>query len=388
MFCDECGIERKKNNAFCINCGKEFDAGCLTEVDESVHSPTRTRSPQHSAPQQRYKTQPSKSRKPVIAPIILITIAAIGLAAWFFLRDNTPNTAEGWLDLGERSLISRDYEQAVVAFRNVIEIEPKNPRGYTGAAEGYIGLEQPEEAIDVLRQGRELLPNEPTISTMLTQFIGTELPLTPDPDMPSDPPPMPVVTQLTIEETRGIAQAWLDVHPVDYPDLLDPDRYEEITHNGNEYFRFFHIGSRVTWFSILVNKDTGTLYYLTVDDYLHHDSLIIEPIDEWWYDWSLDPGDDVGSHFYNAVMSNAIWIEIFIYWEDGRLTIFTRNPEREWIMTSREGGDSVVLPTFSVNRDTVEIRFPTTQRVYYLYNDLTGVFGNESLTWAYNVRDG
>jgi hypothetical protein len=126
---------------------------------------------------------------------------------------------------------------------------------------------------------------------------------------------------------------------------------------------------------------------MAVDDSLHPSSPIFEPIDEWWNDWSDDRVDAVGPLLYNAVISNAVWIELFIHWEDGRVTIFTRNPEREWIMTSRDGGDSVVLPTFSPDRGTVEIRFPTTQRVYYLYNDFTGVFGNESFTWEYNVRD-
>ena len=57
------------------------------------------------------------------------------------------------LDLGEKYLLEMNYKQAVVQFLKVIEIEPKNPRGYTGAAEAYVGLGQINKAIEVLEQG-------------------------------------------------------------------------------------------------------------------------------------------------------------------------------------------------------------------------------------------
>jgi len=50
-------------------------------------------------------------------------------------------------------------------------------------------------------------------------------------------------------------------------------------------------------------------------------------------------------------------------------------------MYSRDGGESGVFPEFSLSGPTIEIRFPTTTRVYYLYRNNTGVFGNESFTW-------
>jgi tetratricopeptide (TPR) repeat protein len=59
------------------------------------------------------------------------------------------------LSLGEKYLLELDYEQAVVQFLNVIEIEPKNPRGYLGAAEVYIALDESDKAFNILRQGLE-----------------------------------------------------------------------------------------------------------------------------------------------------------------------------------------------------------------------------------------
>jgi hypothetical protein len=44
-----------------------------------------------------------------------------------------------------------------------------NPRGYTGAAEAYIGLGQPKNAVAILRQGLEVVAPEDTVT--LTEML-------------------------------------------------------------------------------------------------------------------------------------------------------------------------------------------------------------------------
>ncbi|CDX04949.1 Prokaryotic membrane lipoprotein lipid attachment site profile [Desulfitobacterium hafniense] len=63
------------------------------------------------------------------------------------------------LDLGEKYLLEMNYEQAVVYFNKLIEVEPMNPRGYTGAAEAYIGLELPEDSINIVHSGIKAINN-------------------------------------------------------------------------------------------------------------------------------------------------------------------------------------------------------------------------------------
>jgi tetratricopeptide (TPR) repeat protein len=65
----------------------------------------------------------------------------------------TKMTASELLDLGEKYLLDMDYEQAVVYFNRLIEIEPRNQRGYTGLAEAYLALDEVDDAIDILREG-------------------------------------------------------------------------------------------------------------------------------------------------------------------------------------------------------------------------------------------
>jgi hypothetical protein len=87
----------------------------------------------------------------------IISLALVALIALSVLaacsNAEKPLTAAELLSLGEKFLLDLDYEQAVVHFLRVIEIEPRNPRGYTGAAEAYIGLGEPQRAADILQQG-------------------------------------------------------------------------------------------------------------------------------------------------------------------------------------------------------------------------------------------
>lgn len=64
-------------------------------------------------------------------------------------------TVEELISLGEKYLLDSNYEQALVQFNKVIEIEPMNPHGYIGAAEAYVGLEQIDKAIAILQKGFE-----------------------------------------------------------------------------------------------------------------------------------------------------------------------------------------------------------------------------------------
>jgi tetratricopeptide (TPR) repeat protein len=88
-----------------------------------------------------------------------------------------PLSAAELLDLGEKYLLEMNYEQAVVQFTTLIEVEPKNARAYLGAAEAYVGLGKPDKAIEVLRQGLEQLPGNAEIIQKLDALIQlTETP--------------------------------------------------------------------------------------------------------------------------------------------------------------------------------------------------------------------
>jgi tetratricopeptide (TPR) repeat protein len=105
-----------------------------------------------------------KSKWCVIALTVALLFSAWGCGA------KTQLSAAELLDLGEKYLLEMNYEQAVVCFTKLIAIEPKNPRGYTGLAEAYVGLGEFDKALEILRQGLGQLPDSVEIAELLEEL--------------------------------------------------------------------------------------------------------------------------------------------------------------------------------------------------------------------------
>ncbi len=106
-----------------------------------------------------------------ISIVIGIVAVATIVGAIVLSSSNSKNTPAELLSLGEKYLAELDYEQALVQFLRVIEIEPMNERAYLGAAEAYIGLGQTNEAIAILERGLVALPDSATVKAMLERLL-------------------------------------------------------------------------------------------------------------------------------------------------------------------------------------------------------------------------
>jgi len=76
-------------------------------------------------------------------------------------------------DLGVRYLSEGNYEEAIIAFTAAIEIDPKQAEAYLGAADAYLGLNDAENAISILRRGLEELGDDQKIKDRLSELEGT-----------------------------------------------------------------------------------------------------------------------------------------------------------------------------------------------------------------------
>jgi len=101
----------------------------------------------------------------------LVLVLIIG-AVVLMNTGGTQSVAE-LLSLGERYLLELNYEAALVQFMRVIENDPKNPRGYHGAARAHIGLGQPEQAIDILNQGIEMT-GDAELQALLDEILAAQ----------------------------------------------------------------------------------------------------------------------------------------------------------------------------------------------------------------------
>jgi|GEM_PF-6897547 len=84
--------------------------------------------------------------------LLLCAVLILALVA-SCAKPAVPLSSSELLNLGEKFLLEFDYEQAIVQFLAVIEIEPMNARAYLGAAEAYVGLGDTPAAIAILTQG-------------------------------------------------------------------------------------------------------------------------------------------------------------------------------------------------------------------------------------------
>ncbi len=64
------------------------------------------------------------------------------------------------LDLCQKYLLDGNYEQAIIEFNKVIEIEPKNVDAYLGLAEAYVAAGDYDSAISILEQGYKETENQ------------------------------------------------------------------------------------------------------------------------------------------------------------------------------------------------------------------------------------
>lgn len=85
----------------------------------------------------------------VIAAVVVLIALLTGIGIY-----NTPeNRVNRHLELANKYLEEMDYEQAVVEFAKVIEIEPMNVDAYLGKAQAHIGLGDYDMAIETLKEG-------------------------------------------------------------------------------------------------------------------------------------------------------------------------------------------------------------------------------------------
>jgi tetratricopeptide (TPR) repeat protein len=109
-----------------------------------------------------------------LSAVVFIALTAVATTYILFFRgteQNIPLTTAQMLDLGDKYLLELNYEQALVQFLGVIEIEPRNARSYIGAAEAYIGLDDKDNAVSILQQGLSVIPDNDEIQAMLDSLL-------------------------------------------------------------------------------------------------------------------------------------------------------------------------------------------------------------------------
>ncbi len=141
MICKNCGTQLPDNVKFCTKCG----------------TPTAEDFDISAAGVERAVPRGFSAKKNIII-IIIAAILLIGGGITAIAVVNSHSASSGITDklqLAERYLNEQNYEQAVIEFQKVLEIEPMNVDAYLGIADAYMGMGDTDKALEWLNKGLE-----------------------------------------------------------------------------------------------------------------------------------------------------------------------------------------------------------------------------------------
>jgi len=205
MYCHNCGKEIVGVGIYCQSCGAKQNEAPEKAYDAAAQNQAAL----HPAEPTEWFTLKKIANSKVLKIVALIIAATIVLVGVIFLVINVlpePHkelSAAELLDLGEKYLLDLNYEQALVQFMGVIEIEPRNARAYIGAAESYIGMGDTSSAITVLQQGLSELPDNAKITAMLGELTRPIEPEEPATSAPMEPEEPVISAPMEPEESHG-----------------------------------------------------------------------------------------------------------------------------------------------------------------------------------------
>ena len=172
MFCEKCGgeLRQEENKLVCTKCGAEFPP------ESAANSAQESDFVQPAAAE--IVPRGFSNKKLIIALVSAVAVMVAAAVVFIVLNPFKPQNqpaATGGVEVAERFLWEQNYEQAVIEFEKVLEIEPMNVDAYLGLADAYIGLGDTEKALEALRKGFELT-GDPRLQAKIDELTNANEP--------------------------------------------------------------------------------------------------------------------------------------------------------------------------------------------------------------------
>lgn len=157
-YCGQCGAKNRKGNRFCEQCGV-----ALSQSAAFQRSPAKQQVAAH--------TGPKGGDKRVALVVALIIFVAVGVALNY---SGTLNPAQRHIKLGYKLLGDGVYDEAILAFEQAINMEPRSVPARIGLAEGCLKTGELERAETVLEEALQIDCNN-TAACILLADVKVEL---------------------------------------------------------------------------------------------------------------------------------------------------------------------------------------------------------------------
>lgn len=177
MTCKKCGNHNIDAWRFCGKCGAPLDADQARDISPlKVFTPNANNDtvvlPQNNEPaaistaqpmpfgqnsiqnpELKLKTPKNTQKYFLLITIVLFVISGITVASLFAVSALNTREYDELIDTGTKYLDELKYEEAVETYLAAIDVKPKREEAYIGAATGYIGLDEPDNAKGILEDG-------------------------------------------------------------------------------------------------------------------------------------------------------------------------------------------------------------------------------------------
>ena len=140
MICENCGKKLPKNQTVCPACGNVHTI--LPEQAREIESAAGGNDEPHGF---------SNKRNVIIIAVAAALLLAGGVGTAVAFNAST-NSAQSVLAVAQRFLSEKNYEQAIIEFKRVLELDPTNVEAYIGLADAYIAIGDIDSAIDILQK--------------------------------------------------------------------------------------------------------------------------------------------------------------------------------------------------------------------------------------------
>ncbi len=105
----------------------------------------------------------------------LAAVAAIAATVVIALNvGHSGNDLQTQLDLGNKYVSELDYENAIIAYEEALEIDPYCLEAYFGLYDAYLALGQQDKAIEIMEQARNMLPDSVEVYVSLAQLYASQ----------------------------------------------------------------------------------------------------------------------------------------------------------------------------------------------------------------------
>lgn len=132
-YCGKCGMQLEDDDQFCTGCGSKV--GAVNAIDSGKSIVPGNPVSASNAPVAPAKTNRKVKIKIIIGAFLAILIVAGGFWGWNTL--GTEARIQGKLDLAVKYLSENDYEKAILAFNDAVQIDPQEVKAYQGLARIY-----------------------------------------------------------------------------------------------------------------------------------------------------------------------------------------------------------------------------------------------------------